>query len=184
MDFYVVSLLPFKGNIDLNLIACEDKVVIPSNLQSYLLHWYHTYILHPGMDRTKAIICQYFYWTNIINTFQREVSNCDTCQRTKRSNKKYSKLPAKLAEEIPWNKIFVDLIGPYTIKINGKKKNLHPKSITMIDPVTGWFEIAQYDDKIDIFIANLVETKWLSRYPIPIEITYDQGSEFIGHEFR
>ena len=26
---------------------------------------------------------------------------------------------------------------------------------------------------------------WLSRYPtIPIEITYYQGKEFIGHEFR
>ena len=25
---------------------------------------------------------------------------------------------------------------------------------------------------------------WLSRYPRPIEIAYDQGKEFIGHEFR
>ena len=48
---------------------------------------------------------------------------------------------------------------------------------------TGWFEIAQYDDKIAIYIANLVENKGLSRYPRPIEITYDQGSEFIGHKF-
>ena len=54
----------------------------------------------------------------------------------------------------------------------------------MIDPVTGWFEITQYYDKIAIKIANLVETMWLTRYPRPMEITYDQGSEFIGHEFR
>ena len=53
----------------------------------------------------------------------------------------------------------------------------------MIYPVTGWFEIAQREDKKAISIANLVETMWLSRYPIPIEITYDQGSEFIGHGF-
>ena len=31
---------------------------------------------------------------------------------------------------------------------------------------------------------NLVETTWLTRYPRPMEITYYQGSEFIGHEFR
>ena len=54
----------------------------------------------------------------------------------------------------------------------------------MIDHVTGWFKITQYDDKHDISIANLVETKWLTRYHRPTEITYDQGSEFIGHEFR
>ena len=52
----------------------------------------------------------------------------------------------------------------------------------MIYPVTGWFEIAQYNDKGERDIANLVETKWLSRYPRPIEITYDQLSEFIGHK--
>ena len=35
-----------------------------------------------------------------------------------------------------------------------------------------------------ISISNLVETKWLSRYPGPIEITYDQGSECFVHEFK
>ena len=54
----------------------------------------------------------------------------------------------------------------------------------MIDPVTGGFEITKYNDKREISITNLVETTWLTRYPRPIEITYDQGSEFIGHDFR
>ena len=45
----------------------------------------------------------------------------------------------------------------------------------MINPVTGWFEIAQYEDKREISIANLVETTCLSIYPIPIEIKYYQG---------
>ena len=49
----------------------------------------------------------------------------------------------------------------------------------MIGTVTGWF-----DDKRAITTANLVETAWLYRYPRPIEITYDQGKKFIGHEFR
>ena len=54
----------------------------------------------------------------------------------------------------------------------------------MIDTATGWFEIAQYEDKGAINIANLVETTWLSRYPRPIKISYDQGNKFIAHEFR
>ena len=54
----------------------------------------------------------------------------------------------------------------------------------MINPVTGWFEIVRYDDKESTTITNLVETTWLFRYPRPIEIMYDQGTEFIGHEFR
>ena len=50
----------------------------------------------------------------------------------------------------------------------------------MIDPVTVWFEIAQYEGKRAISIANLVETRWMSRYLKPIEITYDKAKEFIG----
>ena len=45
----------------------------------------------------------------------------------------------------------------------------------MVDPVIIWFEITQYNDKRGITIANLVETLWLYRYPIPIYIKFDQG---------
>ena len=86
------------------------------------------------------------------------MTNCDTCKRIKLLNKKYGKLTAKLAEEIPWNKLCVYLIGPSVIRRRNKKENLHLKSVVIIDPVTGLFEIAQYEDKIVISIANLVET--------------------------
>ena len=54
----------------------------------------------------------------------------------------------------------------------------------MIDPATGWFKIKQYDDKKSITVANIVEQEWLARYPRPYLITLDQGSEFIGQDFR
>ena len=54
----------------------------------------------------------------------------------------------------------------------------------MIYPLTGWFEVTQYNNKRVTEIANLVEITWLSRYPRPMDITYDQGKQFIGHEFR
>ena len=55
------------SNIDINLITCKDDIVVPPILQIYLLHWYHTYILHPGMDITEAIIFQNLYWPNTID---------------------------------------------------------------------------------------------------------------------
>ena len=108
----------FRGgsNIYLRLIMCEDRIFIPSKLQSYVLHWYRMYLLHPVMDITEAINCQHLYWPGIINAVREEVTNSDTCQRTELSNKKYGKLSAKLSEEIPWNKLCVDLTGNYGIK--------------------------------------------------------------------
>ena len=58
-------------------------------------------------------------------------------------------------------------------------RNLHLKVTTMLDPITGLFEIMQY--KKGIAIVNLVEPTWLSRYPRPLEIKHGQRSEFIGH---
>ena len=62
-------------------------------------------------------------------------------------------------KEIPWNKLCVDLIGPFVIWRKGKKENLNIKSVMMIYPVRRWFEITQYKDKRSISITNLVETK-------------------------
>ena len=47
------------SNIHLNLITCEDKIVILSIIQIHALHRYHTYLLHPRTDRKKAMICQH-----------------------------------------------------------------------------------------------------------------------------
>ena len=165
MGTYHTGYFHEGSNIYLNLIMCDDKIVIPSIIQSCVLHWYHAYILHTVMDRTEAIIIQHMYYPSIREAVRKEVTNGDTCKRTKRPKKKYGKFPDFQYEEIPWNKIFVDLIGPYVIRINVQKEKLNLKAVNVIYPVTGWFEITQYDDKREISITNLVETTWL-RVPV------------------
>ena len=64
------------------------------------------------MDITEAIIDQHFYWPRIRKSVQKEVTNGETCQRKKQSKIKYSKLQAEESEEIIWNKICVDILGP------------------------------------------------------------------------
>ena len=88
-------------------------------------------------------------------------------------------MTAKEAEVEPWDKLCVDLIGPYTIKRKGKA-SLNLWCVTMIDPATGWFEVKQIKDKQAITVANIVEHTWLSRYPWPTQITYDCGTEFLA----
>ena len=35
-----------------------------------------------------------------------------------------------------------------------------------------------------MMISNLVYTTCMVRYPWPVDIMYDQGGEFLGHEFK
>ena len=80
---------------------------------------------------------------------------------------KNSKFPAKLSEETPWNKLRVDHIGPYGICLKGRMP-LILKDVTMIDPVTRWFEVMQYRNKKVMTIAKLVESTWMVQYPCPV----------------
>ena len=95
--------------------------------------------------------------------------------KSKKQRLKYGHLPAKEAEVFPWERLCVDLIGPYTIE-RKNQKNLTLKAVTMIDPATGWLEIEQYhEDREAITIANIVENTWLTRYPRPDICTIDSA---------
>ena len=50
----------------------------------------------------------------------------------------------------------------------------------MIDPATGWFEIAQLDRGRADYVADLLERAWFNRYPWPTEVICDRGKEFMA----
>lgn len=166
-----------------SLVCYNDKIVVPKQLQKHIIDWYHLTLCHPGINRTEESISQHLFWPKMRDQITSHVHACPTCQKNKRHTKKFGWLPPKEAEITPWDKICIDLIGPYKIRRKGKK-DLICKCVTMIDPATGWFEIHQYDDKQSITVANIVEQEWFSRYPWPTQITYDRGSEFIGKDFQ
>jgi hypothetical protein len=171
------------GGKSTKLICYKDKIVIPTSLQKRVVNWYHTMLCHAGETRTEQTIRQQFWWPNLRDSIHECCTKCDTCQCTKRSSKKYGYLPIKEAEAHPWEKLCVDLIGPYTIKRRGKR-NLTLWCVTMIDPATGWFEMKQIPNKEAFTIASIVEQTWFTRYPWPTEVTFDRGKEFMGEFAR
>ena len=79
-------------------------------------------------------------------------------------------------ETVPWKRVDVDLIGPWTVKTPSKTYSL--QAITMIDPATGWFEMSQLIDATAYAAMNAFCNEWLCRYPRPKYVGMDGGSEF------
>ena len=77
------------------------------------------------------------------------------------------------------NTLCVDLVGPCKIQRKGKD-DLKPWCLTMIDPVTGWFEMEQIENKTAAKIADTCETTWFTRCPLPQRIILDRGTEFMA----
>ena len=92
------------------------------------------------------------------------VKKCHTCQSTKKKNRKYLLIPPKQIDYTPWDVLCADLIGPYIIHRKGRHKNSHKKKdlvlwcVTMIDPTTNWFELAEVKTKRADIIDNTLET--------------------------
>ena len=166
------------------LIFKNDKIVVQTILQKYIVNWYHTYILHLGTERTEANISQHWYWPNLKDDIRIHIKVCDTFQKNRKQKFKHGKVSATEAEAIPRDRLLVDIIVPYKIRGKGHDKPLVLKSLTTIDPETGWFEIVQYNDKQAVKIEKPAEKTWLYRYPLPTIVTYGRGNELLAHAFK
>ena len=167
------SLKKIEGQ---ELITYKGKIYIPETLRERVMDWYHTYLVHPGTTRMVSTMQSILYWHGIWKDVEDHVSSCDICQRCKKQKNKYGKLPAKQAETTPWKRVNVDLIGPYTIK--GKNKTYELRCMTMVDPVTNWFEISRIKSPSSEECQRIFDSTWLARYPRPKEIGFDNGGEF------
>ena len=64
-------------------------------------------------------------------------------------------------EAIPWQKLYVDLIGPYNIKVKGKiNEHKKPKTlwcVTIVDSAISWFKMKQIKSKDSFTIATVIK---------------------------
>ena len=68
------------------------------------------------------------------------------------------------------------MIGPYTI--NTKNGKFELRALTMIDPTTGWFKIKDIPDASAESCVKAFDDTWLSRYPRPQYLGYDNGNDY------
>ena len=175
------SIKIFRGGGKQRFVICKnDKIVLPKILVERVVQWYHITLFHPGKTKTEQTIKKHFTGPKLREVVHSICSKCPTCQITKKSQLKYGKLPEKEAEANPWERLCVDLIGPYTIKNKQNKQTLTLCCLTMIDPATGWFEVKDIQNKDAPTIANVLEQIWLTRYPWPQILQYDKGTEFMA----
>ena len=99
-------------------------MVIPKSLRGRIVAWTHHYLVHPGGTRLEKTLSKLCTWPNMARDIQAYTKTCRKCQLCKTNTKKYGQMPTKEAEPpIPWNRVNVDLIGPYDVKVKGTRNN-------------------------------------------------------------
>ncbi len=123
--------------------VCKDGwLVIPKPLQVHANKWYHQYLQHPGHTCLEEMINAAMYWKGMRTTIRSWTKSCRSCQINKRRSRRYGNLPHKTVITNPWKYFCVDLICPYTL-IGKDNLQINFMALTMIDPASSWFEIAE-----------------------------------------
>lgn len=162
----------------------NPRVYIPDAMLARVVNWYHQVLNHPGMNRLHATINTHFYNPQLRKRCEHVAGTCDSCQKYKLPGRGYGEAPPRQAQVAPWYEVAVDLIGPWKISAPGLEEELVFHALTTIDTVTNLPEIIRINNKTSRHVAQQFENSWLSRYPRPIHIIYDQGTEFKGYEFQ
>ena len=54
----------------------------------------------------------------------------------------------------------------------------------MVDHATRWLEVGIQPDKSSLTTAESFDREWLCRYPRPVKVIHDQGTELTGEDFH
>ena len=163
-------------------------IMLPEAMVKRTVQWYHQQLQHIGEENLYQTISKNFYHPNLRSEVRLRVQNCEVCQRNKQQGRGYGHLAPREALVAPWFELAIDTIGPWELKVanNEDQGEEYRKfyALTMIDTVTGWVEIQRVDTTSANDAATALETGWLFRYPRPMRIVHDQGTEFMGDQFQ
>jgi len=72
------------------------KIVVPRSLRKRLIDWYHTILMHPGINRTEPTIKMHFTCPKLHGDVEKICKSCKICQLTKKTKIKYGKVRPKV----------------------------------------------------------------------------------------
>jgi transposase InsO family protein len=135
------------------------------------------------MDRLESLIRRHFHHRDLRATCRSIVSNCKICPQVRTSTLPAGQLAPRAAPVLPWSKVHIDFIGPWSVEVNSVQFQFD--ALTCIDPVTNLIEVIRLrGSKNGENACRLFENHWLARYPRPAKIVHDHGPEFQNHDFQ
>ena len=162
----------------------HNRICLTDTLLPLVVDWFHKATAHnAGITRLQETLRFHFYHPKLLAEVRSQVSRCNLCQRMKRGSRQYGFLAPREVNSAPWSDVATDCIGPWVIELRGGR-DYSLRTLTSIDITTNLLEIEPIVTQTAAECARAFENGWLSRYPRPLRVIHDQGSEFMGSAFQ
>lgn len=172
---YLDGIVYFVNN---SVDDLQLRVYLPSHVQRSVIIQYHDNNGHLGIDKTYDCIRSKYYWPNLYKYVYDYVSRCETCQ-TVTMRKIKPPLQDTDIPSYPFQKVSVDLSGPYPESLSGNKY-----IISFVDWYSGWPEAYAVKDKTAENIVHLLLDEILPKHGTPLVLVSDNGTENINYKVR
>ena len=155
------------------------KIALPNSMLNEAISWFHTVPCHPGQKRLNEAMQTRYYHPDM----RRMINNlrCEVCSKNKLSGPGYGLLPEREVRGQPFEEIAVNLIGPWTVRVNGRNYTFY--ALTIIDTVRNLVELIRLDNCEAEHTRMKLIHAWFARYPWPQRVVHDPGSQFIAEVF-
>jgi len=146
------------------------RVVVPKALQNKLLEELHS--THAGIVRMNSLARQFMWWPGIDANIEHLAKTCVKCCSI-RHNPPSAPLHPWAFPERPWQRIYVDLAGPF----------FNSMWLVIVDAHSKWPEVFKLPNATsEAVILRMRET--FCRFGIPEQLVSDNGTQFTSDEFQ
>lgn len=157
------------------LVFYEDRLVVPRGMRRYTLQTLHE--THLGLKKLKLKANELVYWPGLNSDLTNYISNCFTCAKFQRANKKEPLLSHEIGE-VPFYKIGADIAEFDNVNY-----------LIIVDYYSRWIEVEKLKSKSASSVIGTLKPV-LARFGIPHYFMSDNvpfnSKEFIefSHEWK
>ena len=154
-----------------------DVIVLPAALVLMILAALHDspHAGHGGIKATVRAVRSRFFWPRLADDVKKYIADCTHCKRAKATRNHHVGKPAFQLYTHPWQRLAIDLMGPFQPAPNGDKYVFH-----ICDVYSGFSLVDTIPNKAMTTIARSFYDNCLSVFGSPLEVLSDRGSEFLN----
>lgn len=158
----------------------KPRVVIPDRLIPLLFKYYHLAptTAHLGIKKTWSRIEPHFWSPNLRHTIATMVKTCTYCQRSKQAPNTRAGLLSSEVPTRPFEKIFIDHIGPLPRSKKGNKYLL-----TIVDSFSKFAVFLPAKNTSSATTVSLLRSGLFAYFGFPKYLVSDNVSSFTSKEF-